>query len=119
MKAPLYAVLVLMTGILGASVALGNPSLLPKHPGYPMGKAIDPVSGQSLANDPGRSNAGGESALNRASAFSDRNLSQQLSSDDQDQRLDETSGAAVQPKGRDTGMDQPVKGATKGQPSPQ
>ncbi len=119
MKVPLYAGLVLITGIFGASVALGNPGLLPQHPGYPMGKAIDPVTGQSLANDPGRSNAGGESALTEAAAISDRNLSQQLSPDEQDKRLLEKP-AAVQPKkGRDAGIDQPAKGAMKVQPSPQ
>ena len=42
---------------LTVSLVLANPSMLPKHPGYPMGKAVDPVTGQSLANDPGQANA--------------------------------------------------------------
>ena len=41
--------LVLLTNftvvLLTISLALANPTLLPKHPGYPMGKAVDPVSG--------------------------------------------------------------------------
>jgi len=37
----------------------GQPALLPKHPGYHMGKAVDHASGQSLANDPGQTNATG------------------------------------------------------------
>ena len=39
---------------LVVSLALANPDMLPKHPGYPMGKSVDPVKGQPLANDPGQ-----------------------------------------------------------------
>jgi hypothetical protein len=39
---------------LFVSLAFANPDMLPKHPGYPMGKSVDPVKGQPLANDPGR-----------------------------------------------------------------
>lgn len=119
MKASLFISLFIFAGVLTAAAAWGNPALLPQHPGYPMGKAIDPVTGQSLANDPGQSNAGGEAALNKASALSDRNLSQQLSSDDLDKRLLENAGAAVQSKGQDPNMDQPTKESTKVHPSPQ
>ena len=45
--------------------ALANPATLPEHPGYPMDKALDPVNGQSLANDPGQSNATGGKSYNR------------------------------------------------------
>lgn len=48
---------------LVVSLALANPDMLPKHPGYPMGKSVDPVKGQPLANDPGQTNASGENAL--------------------------------------------------------
>ena len=30
---------------LVVSLALANPDMLPKHPGYPMGKSVDPVKG--------------------------------------------------------------------------
>ncbi|MGZ8382988.1 MAG: hypothetical protein ACXWWE_03160 [Nitrospira sp.] len=119
MKSSFNISLLLVTGALGATVAFANPALLPQHPGYPMGKAIDPVSGQSLANDPGQVNAGGESALTKAAAFSDRNLSQQLSAGEQDKQLPDKSGAAAQPKMQDPTMDSPTKGSTKGRPSPQ
>ena len=118
MKASVNISLLLVTGALGATVAFANPALLPQHPGYPMGKAIDPVSGQSLANDPGQVNAGGESALTKAAALSDRNLSQQLSAGEQDKQLLDKSGAP-QPKMQDSTMDSPTKGSTKARPSPQ
>ena len=66
MKASFHIIIIpfTLTGMLMAGVAFGNPVMLPQHPGYPMGKATDPVNGQSLANDPGRANAVGEKALN-------------------------------------------------------
>jgi len=68
MKISLFvsAASVLTTILLGASFVFANPATLPKHPGYPMGKAVDPVKGQSLANDPGQHNAVGAKALNEA-----------------------------------------------------
>ena len=62
-----------------------------------MNKAIDPVGGQSLANDPGRSNAVGNSALRQAAAISGNNLSQQLSPSDQ-ANLTEKPGTDVKSK---------------------
>ena len=62
--------------IIGLSVAIvlmsavsvfANPSMLPKHEGYPMGKATDPVTGKSLSNDPGQQNATGAKAKGSAS----------------------------------------------------
>ena len=110
-----------LTGMLMAGVALGNPALLPQHPGYPMGKATDPVNGQPLANDPGRTNAVGESALSKAAAFDNGHVSQQLSSNDQNQRLLEKPGAGILPKvqGPQIVIDPPVKEGTKVQASPQ
>lgn len=115
MKASFYISLFLVTGALGTTMALGNPGMLPQHPGYPMGKATDPVTGQSLANDPGRSNAGGDSALNRAAAFDDNHVSQKLSINDHDERLLEKPGAGLLPKvqGPQIVIDPPVKEATK------
>jgi hypothetical protein len=111
----------LVTGAFGATLALGNPTMLPKHPGYPMGKAIDPISGQSLANDPGQANAGGDSALTKAAAFDDNHVSQKLSINDHDQRVLEKPGAGILPKvqGPNIVIDPPVKDATKVQASPQ
>ncbi len=107
--------------VLAGSPVFGNPALLPQHPGYPMGKASDPVNGQSLANDPGRTNASGESALTGAAAFDDRHVSQKLSSNDQNLRVLEKPGAGVLPKvqGPNIVIDPPVKEATKVQASPQ
>ncbi|MEP6891014.1 MAG: hypothetical protein ABI955_10015, partial [Nitrospirota bacterium] len=78
---------------LVASVALANPDMLPKHPGYPMGKSVDPVKGQPLANDPGQTNASGENALARSATFDDAHSSQQLSINQNDQRLLQKPGA--------------------------
>lgn len=121
MKASLLISLFVVMGLLVAAVAFANPALLPQHPGYPMGKATDPVNGQSLANDPGRANAGGESALSGAAAFDDRHVSQKLSINDHDQRLLEKPGAGILPKvqGPNIVIDPPVKEATKVQASPQ
>ncbi len=110
-----------LTGMLVAGVAFGNPAMLPQHPGYPMGKAIDPVKGQSLANDSGRTSGGGESALAEAAAFDDSHVSQRLSINDQNQRLLEKPGAGILPKvqGPQIVIDPPVKEGTKVQASPQ
>ena len=52
---------------LMATVAFGNPSMLPDHPGHPMKPLKSPVTGQSLANDPGRNLYTGHKALVEAS----------------------------------------------------
>src|SRR6266850_1516053 len=53
-----------VSGVLFAlSMASANPSLLPKHEGYPMKNSGSPVTGQPTANDPGQSDARGESTL--------------------------------------------------------
>ena len=118
------ASLVLLTGfialLLTISLALANPTLLPKHPGYPMGKAVDPVSGQSLANDPGQPNATGENSLVQASKFDDVHVKQNLSINQNDQRLLEKPGAGLLPKvqGPYIKIEPPVKEATKMNASP-
>jgi hypothetical protein len=106
--------------VLVVAVAFGNPAMLPKHPGYPMGKAIDPVNGQALANDPGHGNATGDKALGEAASFDDRHVSQKLSINDHDQRLLEKPGAGLLPKvqGPNIMIDPPVKEATKVQAEP-
>lgn len=104
-----------------ASPVFGNPALLPQHPGYPMGKASDPVNGQPLANDPGHTNASGESALNRAAAFDESHVSQKLTNNEQNMRVLDKPGAGILPKvqGPNIVIDPPVKEATKVQASPQ
>jgi hypothetical protein len=121
MKPSFCLSLLLITGTFSATLALGNPGMLPQHPGYPMGKATDPVSGQSLANDPGRSNAVGKAALSKSAEFDDSHLSQNLSINDHDQRLLEKPGAGVLPKvqGPNIVVDPPVKEATRVEASPQ
>jgi hypothetical protein len=108
-------------GVLWASaVAVANPDMLPKHPGYPMGKAVDPVKGQSLANDPGQTNATGEGSLAEAAAFDDTHVKQSLSINQNDQRLLEKPGAGLLPKvqGPNIKIEPPVKEGTKVNASP-
>jgi len=84
--------------LFGVSFALANPSMLPNHPGYPMGKAIDPVGGQSLANDPGQKNAVGDQALQEAAVTDVDHVTQSLSINRQDERILEKPGAGLLPK---------------------
>lgn len=63
-------VLALSICLVGA-VAFGNPSLLPKHPGYPMGEFKDPVMGIPTANDPGKKAPSPSEALRQAGEFHD------------------------------------------------
>jgi hypothetical protein len=106
---------------LAITSALANPSMLPKHPGYPMGNAIDPVKGQALANDPGQTNATGERSLADAAAFDDAHVTQNLSSNQHDQRVLEKPGAGLLPtvQGPNITIDPPVKEGTKVNASPQ
>lgn len=85
-------------GLVTSGLAVANPAMLPRHPGYPMDQAIDPVHGQSLANDPGQSNAVGDPALREASAFEDTHVMQSLSFNPNERELREKSGGVVQPK---------------------
>jgi hypothetical protein len=97
-----------------AVCVFANPSLLPKHEGYPMGKATDPVTGKSLGNDPGQPNASGSKALEQAAAFDDRHSRQDLRNAN-DERVLEKPGAGVLPKveGPQIKIEPPVKEATK------
>lgn len=121
MKTPLVLLAVFIVVLLSISLVLANPTMLPKHPGYPMGKAVDPVSGQSLANDPGQTNATGENSLAQASAYDDVHVMQNLSINQNDQRLLEKPGAGVLPKvqGPNIKIEPPVKEGTKVNASPQ
>ncbi len=114
MKTLLYLVSVCAMIGLAASLAFGNPSMLPKHPGYPAGNAIDPVKGQSLANDPGQPNATGTKALEEAAMANDVHVSQHLA-DPNNQRILEKEGAGVLPKvqGPQIKIEPPVSEATR------
>ena len=65
------AIHVIGSVVFGSTLALGNPGLLPDHPGYPMGDAKSPVTGQSVANDPGQSQHSVTESLQQASGFHD------------------------------------------------
>lgn len=115
MKTSLVFLSVLVVALFAISLVFANPDMLPKHPGYPMGKAVDPVKGQPLANDPGQTNATGEKFLNQAAAFDDSHAKQNLSINQNDQRLLEKPGAGLLPKvqGPNIKIEPPVKEATK------
>ncbi len=101
--------------LFGVSFAFANPSMLPNHPGYPMGKAVDPVLGQSLANDPGQNNAVGDQALQEAAVTDVDHVTQSLSINRQDKRILEKPGAGLLPKveGPVIKIEPPVKEGTK------
>jgi hypothetical protein len=98
MKTSIVLLTILAIVVLTSVAASANPATLPKHPGYPMGKAVDPVTGQSLANDPGQSNAIGDTALMEAAAFDDTHVMQSLSSNPNEQELRDKNGADAPPK---------------------
>ncbi|MBH0203394.1 MAG: hypothetical protein HP496_14115 [Nitrospira sp.] len=106
---------------LMVSLAFANPAMLPKHPGYPMGKAVDPVTGQSLANDPGQANARNQEALTNAAMFDDNRSKQNLFFNHNDERLIEKPGAGLLPKvqGPNITIEPPVKEGTKVSAAPE
>ena len=71
MKKLLVITALVMSVVLIGSLAFGNPGMLPKHPGYPMGEFKDPVSGMPTANDPGQQAPSPDEALKAAAAFDD------------------------------------------------
>jgi len=97
MKIPFSMSAVFATVLFAASFALANPTMLPNHPGYPMDKAVDPVHGQSLANDPGQSNAVGNKALAESATSADAHLKQKLPFNRQDKRIPVKPGADLLP----------------------
>ena len=114
MKPFIVSVTVAMIVAFLISLAWANPAMLPKHEGYPMDKAVSPVTGQPLANDPGQANAIGEKALSGAAGAEDAHVSQQLT-DPNEGRLLEKPGAGILPKveGPQIIIDPPVKEATR------
>ena len=82
--------------VTGFSLSLvwANPAMLPKHPGHPMGDLKDPITGQSLANDPGQSLWTGSAALEKGAVSHDEQSVQNLPGDPSL----EYQGAGVLPK---------------------
>jgi hypothetical protein len=111
------SIMVIATTVVSLTVSLvfANPAMLPKHPGYPMDKAVDPVTGQSLANDPGQANARNNEALSNAAIFDDSRSKQNLPFNQNDERLLEKPGAGLLPKvqGPNITIEPPVKEGTK------
>ena len=104
-----------VSGVLFAlSMASANPSLLPKHEGYPMKNSGSPVTGQPTANDPGQTNAGGEKAGLKAAAFDDTHVQQNLMKTD-NARITTGLGANQLPtvQGPQINIAPPVTSATK------
>jgi hypothetical protein len=109
-----------IVSLFSASLVLANPSMLPKHEGYPMGKTTDPVTGKSLSNDPGQMNASGDQALQKSAMADDAHTRQQLHNQN-DERILDKPGAGVLPKvqGPQIKIEPPVKEATKTPANPQ
>jgi len=104
-----------MVVAFSVAIASANPALLPKHPGYPAGKAVSPVNGQSLANDPGQDNLGGNKALVQSVEASDNHVKQELDDKVTNQRVVGREGAGRLPKvqGPQIRIEPPVKEATR------
>lgn len=113
MKALIGIVGVVLSVIFSLSLVFANPALLPKHEGYPAGKAVSPVTGQPLANDPGQTNATGEKALTKAADLEKH--SQQHLKNASNERVVEAQGAGQLPKvqGPQIKIEPPVSSATK------
>ncbi len=115
MKASISSFTALSIGLFTGSLVFANPAMLPNHPGYPMSKAMDPVTGQSLANDLGQANVRQEEALANAAMADDPHSKQSLLFNQNDERLLEKPGAGLLPKvqGPNIIIEPPVKEGTK------
>ncbi len=74
MKKLLIIATVVLSLLLMGTMAFGNPGMLPKHPGYPMGEFKDPILGVPTANDPGQQAPTPEEARQQAAAFHDAHV---------------------------------------------
>ena len=104
-----------VSGVLFAlSMASANPSLLPKHEGYPMKNSGSPVTGQPTANDPGQSDAHGQSSLLKSATSDDKHVQQNLMKSD-NERITKGQGANQLPtvQGPQIKIAPPVTSATK------
>ncbi len=102
MKTSLMLFTILAALVSTSASAEANPATLPNHPGYPMGKSIDPVTGQSLANDPGQYNATGDKALMEAAASEDTHVMQSLSASPNEEEIRNTLSPAASSKNDQT-----------------
>ncbi len=98
-----------MTGLvlLGmVSIAMANPSMLPKHPGYP--------SGGEFANDKGQQNLTYSQSMSEASKSGDTTMAPMLM-DPSNARLLEHQGAGQLPivQGPQIKIEPPVKEGTR------
>ena len=103
-----------VSGVLFAlSMASANPSLLPKHEGYPMKNSGSPVTGQPTANDPGQTDARGEKAEIKAAAFTISAQQKLMKTDNA--RITTGQGANQLPtvQGPQIKIEPPVTSATK------
>ena len=100
---------IVMTGVVlvgTAALAAANPSMLPKHPGYP--------SGGEYANDTGQKNLTVEHSLSSAAVSEDAHTGQKLV-DPSNARLLKSQGAGQLPtvQGPQIKIEPPVTGATR------
>ena len=100
---------IVMTGLVlvgSASLAGANPSMLPKHPGYP--------SGGEYANDTGQKNLTVEQSLSSAATSEDAHTGQKLV-DPYNARLLQSQGTDPLPtvQGPQIKIDPPVSEATR------
>lgn len=91
----------IILGTVGAScfalsMAFANPGMLPEHPGYPA-KGKSPATGQSTANDPGQTNAVGNSTLELSQGTATKAAMNDVS-DPNRGRIEESMGAGRLPK---------------------
>lgn len=114
MKTGIAILITIVGGALCGSLAFANPSMLPKHPGYPIGEPVDPVNNQPLANDPGQTNAFGTEAAIAAASAHDKESQQNLEQNLNDARLlEKTAGQLPKVEGPDIEIKPPVKEATR------
>lgn len=109
-----FGIVATVSGVLFAlSMASANPSLLPKHEGYPMKNSGSPVTGQPTANDPGQSDGRGDATLLK-SQNSIKHSEQHLNKSD-NARITEGQGAGRLPnvQGPQIKIAPPVTSATK------
>lgn len=102
-------VIMAMTGLVFcgmSALAMANPALLPKHPGYP--------SGGEYANDKGQRNLTHEQSLSEAAKSGDTNMSIALM-DPSNARLLEHQGAGRLPvvQGSNIKIEPPVNEGTR------
>ena len=114
MKLIIGTVATVSSVLFALSMALANPSLLPKHDGYPMKNSGSPVTGQPTANDPGQSDAHGQSSLLKSATSDDKHVQQNLMKSD-NERITKGQGANQLPtvQGPQVKIAPPVNSATK------